>query len=178
MSVERLNRSIDPMCGVGPLVYTWLSGLNAREVTMSEYIPSPWGWVAEQVELYEGSGGTGGSTLRDSGLPVIIVTNRGRKTGAIRKTPLMRVVDGYSYILVASLGGAPKHPLWYHNLKADPNVEIRDEAEVYSMRVREVVDSVERKRLWDIAVEAYPPYQEYQDKTDRVIPVLIAEAIE
>ena len=144
---------------------------------MSEYIPSPREWVAEQVELYEGSGGTDGLTLRDTGLPVIIVTNRGRKTGAIRKTPLMKAVDGNSYVLVASQGGAPKHPLWYHNLKAEPNVEIRDEAEVYSMRVREVVDSVERQRLWDIAVEAYPPYQEYQEKTDRVIPVFLAEPI-
>ena len=145
---------------------------------MSEYIPSPKEWVSEQVELYEGSGGANGSTLRDTGLPVIIVTNRGRKTGAIRKTPLMRAVDGNSYILVASLGGAPKHPLWYYNLKSDASVEIRDQAEVYSMRVREVVDSVERQRLWDIAVAAFPPYQEYQDKTDRVIPVFIAEAIE
>ena len=144
---------------------------------MAEYIPSPRGWVAEQVELYEGSGGTDGLTLRDTGLPVIIVTNRGWKTGATRKTPLMRAVDGNSYILVASQGGAPKHPFWYHNLKAEPNVEIRDEAEVYSMRVREVVDTVERQRLWDIAVKAYPPYQEYQDKTDRVIPVFLAEAI-
>ena len=143
---------------------------------MSEYTPSPRGWVAEQVELYEGSGGTDGLTLRDTGLPVINVTNRGRKTGAIRKTPLMRAVDGNSYILVASQGGAPKHPLWYHNLKAEPNVQIRDKTEVYSMRVREVTDSVERQRLWDIAVEAYPPYQEYQDKTDRVIPVFIAES--
>ena len=143
---------------------------------MSEYFPSPREWVAEQVELYEGSGGTDGLTLRDTGLPVIIVTNRGRKTGAIRKTPLMRAVDGNSYILVASQGGAPRNPLWYYNLKADPNVDIRDATEVYSMRVREVVDSVERRRLWDIAVAAYPPYQEYQDKTDRVIPVFIAEA--
>ena len=143
---------------------------------MSEYIPSPSDWVAEQVELYEGSGGTEGLTLRETGLPVIIVTNRGRKTGAIRKTPLMRAVDGSSYILVASKGGAPQHPLWYHNLKAEPNVEIRDETNVYSMRVREVVDSVERRRLWDIAVAAFPPYQEYQDKTDRLIPVFIAEA--
>ena len=143
---------------------------------MSEYIPSPSDWVAEQVELYEGSNGTEGLTLRDTGLPVIIVTNRGRKTGAVRKTPLMRAVDGNSYILVASRGGAPKHPLWYHNLKADPDVEIRDKTEVYSMRVREVVDSAERQRLWDIAVAAFPPYQEYQDKTDRQIPVFIAEA--
>jgi deazaflavin-dependent oxidoreductase (nitroreductase family) len=121
---------------------------------MSEYIPSPREWVAKQVELYEGSGGTEGLTLRDTGLPVIIVTNRGRKTGAIRKTPLMRAVDGQNYILVASQGGAPKHPQWYFNLKAEPNVEIRDKTEVHRMRVREVTDPAERKRLWDIAVEA------------------------
>ena len=144
---------------------------------MSEYIPSPSEWVADQVKLYEGSGGTDGLTLRDTGLPVIIVTNKGRKTGAIRKTPLMRAMDGSNYILVASQGGAPKNPRWYANLKAEPNVEIRDETQTHSMRVREVVDSVERKRLWDIAVAAFPPYQEYQDKTDRVIPVFIAEAI-
>ncbi len=142
---------------------------------MSEYVPSPRQWVAEQVELYEGSGGTAGLTLRDTGLPVIIVTNRGWKTGAIRKTPLMRVVDGENYILVASQGGAPQHPQWYYNLKADPHVEIRDKTELFTMRVREVVDPVERERLWAIAVKAFPPYQDYQNKTDRVIPVLIAE---
>jgi deazaflavin-dependent oxidoreductase (nitroreductase family) len=145
---------------------------------MSEYIPSPREWVAEQVELYEDSGGTQGLTLRDTGLPVIIVTNRGRKTGATRKTPLMRAVDGNNYILVASQGGAPKHPKWYFNLKADPNVEIRDKTEVYSMRVREVVDPTERQRLWDIAVKAYPPYEEYQGRTSRVIPIFIAEPVE
>ena len=144
---------------------------------MSEYKPSPSRWVAEQVELYETSGGTEGVTLRDTGLPVIIVTHRGRKTGAIRKTPLMRVVDGKNYILVASQGGTPKNPLWYYNLKADPNVTIRDKREVYKMRVREAVDSVERERLWNIAVEAYPPYQEYQNKTDRVIPIFVAEPV-
>jgi deazaflavin-dependent oxidoreductase (nitroreductase family) len=144
---------------------------------MSEYLPSPREWVAKQVELYEGSGGTDGLTLRDTGLPVIIVTNRGRKTGAIRKTPLMRAVDGQNYILVASQGGAPKHPQWYFNLKAEPNVEIRDKTEVYRMRVREVADPAERKCLWDIAVEAYPPYQEYQDRTKRVIPVFVAEPV-
>lgn len=145
------------------------------EQTMNEYIPSPRQWVAAQVELYEGSGGTAGLTLRDTGLPVIIVTNQGWKTGALRKTPLMRVVDGNNYILVASQGGAPKHPQWYHNLKADPNVEIRDKTEVYAMQVREVVDSAERARLWDIAVQAFPPYQEYQNKTDRLIPIFLAE---
>jgi F420H(2)-dependent quinone reductase len=145
---------------------------------MSEYKPSPRQWVADQVKLYEGSGGTEGLTLRDTGLPVIIVTHQGRKTGAIRKTPLMRVVDGNNYILVASQGGAPKHPLWYHNLKADPDVEIRDKRDVHAMRVREVVDPVERERLWRIAVKAYPPYQEYQDKTNRIIPIFVAEPVE
>ena len=135
---------------------------------MNEYIPSPSSWVADQVALYEGSGGTDGTTLKE--MPVIIVTNRGRKTGAIRKTPLMRVADGDNYVLVASMGGAPKHPLWYHNLKTYPSVKIRDGAEVYSM------DSEEKQRLWDLAVEAYPPYQDYQEKTDRVIPVFIATA--
>ena len=143
---------------------------------MSEYIPSKSSWVAEQVELYESSLGTKGTTLKDTGLPVIIVTHRGRKTDAVRKTPLMKAMDGDSYILVASMGGAPKHPDWYHNLKKQPNVEIRDKAEVHSMRVREVVDSTEKQRLWAIAVAAYPPYREYQDKTDRLIPVFIAEA--
>ena len=140
---------------------------------MTQYIPSPTRWVAEQVELYESSGGTQGTTLR--GLPVVIVTNQGSKTGAIRKTPLMRVVDGESYILVASIGGAPKHPLWYHNLKANPNVEIRDGVNVHKMRVREMTDPEERQRLWDIAVEAFPPYKDYQEKTKRLIPVFLAE---
>ena len=144
---------------------------------MSEYKPSPRQWVAEQVELYEGSGGTEGLTLRDTGLPVIIVTHLGWKTGAIRKTPLMRVVDGSNYILVASQGGAPEHPLWYHNLKVDPNIEIRDKSEVYTMRVREVVDPIERERLWKIAVAAFPPYQDYQEKTERVIPIFVAEPV-
>lgn len=144
---------------------------------MSEYVPSPSQWVADQVELYESSGGTAGVTLRDTGLPVIIVTNRGRKTGAIRKTPLMRVVDGNNYILVASQGGAPTHPVWYYNLKAEPNVEIRDKTAVYAMRVREVTDPGERERLWQLAVEAFPPYQAYQTKTDRLIPVFLAEPV-
>ena len=142
---------------------------------MAEYKPSTREWVRDQVELYEGSGGKEGLTLSDTGMPCIIVTNRGNKTGAIRKTPLMRAVDGNNYILVASQGGAPKHPVWYYNLKADPNVEIRDETEVFSLRAREVPEGSERQRLWDIAVAAYPPYQEYQDKTDRLIPVFITE---
>ena len=143
---------------------------------MADYIPSTRDWVRDQVELYEGSGGTNGLTLRDTGLPVIIVTNTGRRTGAVRKTPLMRVMDGDNYILVASQGGAPKHPVWYHNLKAQPNVEIRDETVVRSMQVREIPESPERSRLWEIAVAAFPPYQEYQNKTDRLIPVFVTEA--
>ena len=142
---------------------------------MSEYIPSPWQFVSDQVERYESSGGTEGSTFMDTGLPVIIVTNSGWKTGATRKTPLMRVVHGDSYILVASKAGAPEHPFWYHNLKAEPNVEIRDKTEVYSMQVREVVDPAERQRLWVLAVLAFPAYQEYQEKADRLLPVFLAE---
>ena len=143
---------------------------------MAEYIPSPTQWVADQVELYESSGGTDGTTLR--GLPVIIVTHRGRTTGAIRKTPLMTVKDGDNYVLVASRGGAPTHPLWYYNLKANPDVEIRAETKTHSMRVREVEPGDERQRLWEIAVAAFPPYAEYQDRADeagRVIPVFVAE---
>ena len=142
---------------------------------MSEYVPRPTEWVANQVEIYERTNGAEGTTLRDTGLPCIIVTNKGNKTGAIRKTPLMRVTDGNNYILVASRGGAPKHPVWYHNLKTDPHVEIRDVDVVQHMTVREVNDSNERNRLWDIAVEAFPPYKDYQIKTSRLIPVFVAE---
>ena len=142
---------------------------------MSEYIPNPISWVAEQVELYERTNGAEGTTLRDTGLPCIIVTNMGNKSGAVRKTPLMRVVDGENYVLVASWGGAPKHPVWYYNLKADPKVEIRDIDKVLTITVREVTDETEKNRLWEIAVQAYPPYHDYQEKTDRVIPVFIAE---
>ncbi len=142
---------------------------------MTKYIPSPSQWVADQVELYESSGGTEGLTLRDTGLPVIIVTNYGCKTGAIRKTPLMRVSVGNCYVLIASQGGAPKHPQWYHNLRAAPEVEIRDGIKVHSMIVREIAKGNERNRLWKIAVGAYPPYEEYQQKTDRMIPVFLAE---
>jgi F420H(2)-dependent quinone reductase len=142
---------------------------------MAKYIPSPRDWVREQVELYESSGGTKGTTLRDTGLPVIIVTHTGKKTGAIRKTPLMRVRDGNSYVLIGSQGGAPMNPAWVHNLRVNPDVEIRDETVVRPMRVREVEDDKERSRLWQLAVAAFPPYAEYQERTDRRIPVFIAE---
>ncbi len=142
---------------------------------MAEYIPSTSDWVREQVELYEGSGGTEGTTLRDTGLPVIIVTNRGNQTGAIRKTPLMRVKDGDNYVLVGSRGGAPKNPVWVYNLRADGNVTIQDEAKVHTMRVREVKEEAERARLWELSVAAFPPYEEYQGRTTRKIPVFVAE---
>ncbi len=142
---------------------------------MAEYIPSTRDWVREQVESYEGSNGAEANTLRDTGLPVIIVTNQGNKTGAVRKTPLMRVKDGNNYVLVGSMGGAPKHPVWVFNLRADGSVQIRDKAEMYDMTVSEVFDDAERSRLWALAVEAYPPYEEYQTRTSRKIPVFIAE---
>ena len=115
---------------------------------MAEYIPSPTDCVREQVELYEGSGSMVGTTLRETGLSVIIVTNRGNWTGAVRKTPLMRVKDGDSYVLVGSRGAAPKNPEWVYNLRSDGNVQIREEAEVYPMRVCEVDNADERARLW------------------------------
>jgi len=142
---------------------------------MSDYIPSPRQWVRDQVDLYERSGGKRGTTLRDTGLPVIIVTHTGNKTGAIRKTPLMRVKDGANYVLVGSLGGMPKNPVWVYNLRANPAVELRDHTAVHAMRVREVTDEAERARLWKLAVAAYPPYEEYQAKTTRQIPVFLAE---
>jgi deazaflavin-dependent oxidoreductase (nitroreductase family) len=150
---------------------------NHRGAAMSNYVPSPVQWVREQVELYESSGGTKGTTLRDTGLPVIIVTNTGNKTGSIRKTPLMRARDGNNYILVGSQGGAPKNPVWVYNLRANPRVEIRDETRVQSMKVREITDAAERSRLWKLAAQAFPPYDEYQRKTSRQIPVFLAEPV-
>ena len=142
---------------------------------MAEYIPTPVKWVREQVELYEGSGGTEGTELMQTGLPCIIVTHTGNKTGAIRKTPLMRVKDGESYVLVASQGGAPKNPVWVYNLRARADVEIRDKTEVFKMRVREIEDEGERARLWKLCVAAFPPYEDYKNKTARKIPVFLAE---
>jgi deazaflavin-dependent oxidoreductase (nitroreductase family) len=142
---------------------------------MADYLPSPTDWVREQVELYEGSGGTQGLTLRETGLPVIIVTNRGQRSGGVRKTPLMRVRDGSNYVLVGSKGGAPKNPEWVYNLRADSSVEVRDATDVFTMRVREIEDETERARLWDLSVAAFPPYAEYQTRTTRKIPMFVAE---
>src|SRR3989442_1779878 len=142
---------------------------------MPEYVPSPRQWVRDQVELYEKSGGKKGTTRRAPGLPVIAVTNTGNQTGAIRKTPLMRVKDGANYALVGSVGGAPSTPVWVYNPRANPAVEIRDHTVVQPMRAREVKDEAERARLWKLAVAAFPPYEEYQAKTTRRIPVFVAE---
>ena len=144
---------------------------------MAEYVPSPRQWVRDQVELYERSGGTEGTTLRDTGLPVIVVTHTGNKTTAVRKTPLMRVKDDANYVLVGSQGGAPKHPVWVFNLRANPRVEIRDRTVVHPMQAREVTDATERARLWKAAVAAYPPYEDYQTKTTRQIPIFVAEPV-
>ena len=144
---------------------------------MAKYIPTPIEWVRKQVELYESSGGTEGTELLDTGLPCIVVTHTGNKTGAVRKTPLMRVKDGDCYVLVASQGGAPRNPVWVYNLRAAPEVEIRDKTAVRRMRVREVVDAAERDRLWRLAVAAFPPYEDYKNKTARTIPVFVAEPV-
>ena len=139
-----------------------------------EYEPSPAQWVRDQVEAYERSGGREANTLRDTGLPIVIVTTRGNKTGKLRKTPLMRVEHGGEYALVASKGGAPSHPVWYYNLKANPQaVTLQDGAQPFDVNVREVSGD-EREQWWQRAIEAYPPYAQYQDKTTRQIPVFVA----
>ncbi|NUK02716.1 nitroreductase family deazaflavin-dependent oxidoreductase [Streptomyces lunaelactis] len=137
-----------------------------------EYEPSPHQWVRDQVALFEGSGGTKGTTMR--GMPVIILTTRGAKSGKIRKAALMRVEHGGTYAVVASLGGAPKHPVWYHNVVADPRVELQDGPVRQDMTARQVTGE-EKAQWWERAVAAYPDYAAYQEKTDRQIPVFVLE---
>ena len=137
-----------------------------------EYEPSTQQWVRDQVALYEGSGGTEGTTLRD--LPVIILTSRGARSGKLRKTPLMRVEHEGRYAVVASKGGAPEHPVWYYNLVADPHVELQDGPQRWDMVAREVQGD-EKAAWWERAVAAYPDYADYQQKTERVIPVFVLE---
>ncbi|MEU5977985.1 nitroreductase family deazaflavin-dependent oxidoreductase [Streptomyces sp. NPDC047315] len=139
-----------------------------------EYEPSTTQWVRDQVELYESSGGTQGTTLWDTGLPVVIITMRGAKSGKIRKIPLMRVEHEGRYAAVASLGGAPNNPVWYYNLQADPQVELQDGPQRQGMTAREVTGD-ERAEWWQRAVAAFPTYAEYEEKTDRVIPVFVLE---
>ena len=139
-----------------------------------EYEASPAQWVRDQVAEYESSGGQRANTLADTGLPVVIVTTRGNKSGKIRKTPLMRVEHDGQYVLVASKGGAPEHPVWYYNLRSDPDaVLIQDGPEPFAVQVREI-DGAERAQWWERAVAAYPPYAEYQERTERTIPVFLA----
>ena len=151
------------------------SGLESQPMTDSggEYEPSTWQWVADQVAEYEASGGTRANTLRDTGIPIIIVTMVGHKSGKIRKIALMRVEHHGEYALVASKGGAPEHPGWYHNLVADPRVQIQDGPEPQDYTVR-IVDGDERQRWWDRSVSVFARYAEYEEKTDRIIPVFVA----
>ncbi len=139
-----------------------------------EYEPSTLDWVREQIAEYEASGGTRATTLRDTGIPVIVVTMRGRRSGKVRKIALMRVEHDGRYALVASYGGSPEHPVWYHNLLADPVVTIQDGPAVGDYAVREV-DGGERAEWWERAVAVFSNYEAYQQRTDRLIPVLVAE---
>ena len=142
------------------------------------YVPSAQQWVRDQVEAYESSGGQRGNTLRDSGLPVIIVTMRGKNSGDVRKIALMRVEHNGEYALVGSMGGAPKNPVWVYNLRAHPDeVMIQDGPEPFDVTVREITGD-ERAEWWERAVAAFPNYAEYQKKTDRTIPVFIATPTE
>lgn len=139
-----------------------------------EYEPSTMGWVRNQVETYERTGGREANTLLNTGLPIIIVTTRGNKSGKVRKTPLMRVEHDGEYALVTSMGGAPKHPVWYWNLKSDPaTVMIQDGPEPFLAEVREL-DGDEKALWWERAVAAFPPYAEYQQRAGRIIPVFVA----
>jgi len=143
----------------------------------STYVPSPAQWVRDQVEAYERSGGAEANTLRDTGLPIIVVTMRGNKTGWVRKAALMRVEHGGEYALIASQGGAPANPMWYRNLVAAPEeVSIQDGPTPFAVRVREV-NGTERDEWWSLAVAAFPPYAQYQERTARVIPVLVATPV-
>lgn len=137
-----------------------------------EYEPSPSTWVRQQVEQYEASDGAEASDL--NGIPVVIVTARGRKSGKLRKTPLMRVEHNGSYAAVASQGGAPTHPVWYWNLKANPEIEVRDKDRVGRYTAREL-SGQERDRWWQRAVTVFPEYRRYQENTDRTIPVFVLE---
>jgi deazaflavin-dependent oxidoreductase (nitroreductase family) len=138
-----------------------------------DYEPSPMAFIRDQVEAYEASGGREANTLLDTGLPVIIVTSRGHRSAKLRKNPVMRVEHDGAYAIVASKGGAPEHPLWYWNLVADPSVTIQDGPEPFEAEAT-LVDGEERAQWWERAVAAYPPYAEYQARTEREIPVFVA----
>ncbi|MFE3059361.1 nitroreductase family deazaflavin-dependent oxidoreductase [Nocardia sp. NPDC059239] len=137
---------------------------------IGEYEPSPSDWSREQAEQYENSGGAEANLLQ--GVPIILLTTRGNKSGKLRKTPLMRIEHDGEYAVVASLGGAPKHPVWYWNVKADPHVELRDRDVVKDYDAREATGD-EKTLWWKRAVEVWPDYAEYQKKTDRQIPLFV-----
>ncbi len=139
---------------------------------VGEYEPSPWGPIADQVALYESSGGTEGLDLE--GQPCIILTTRGNKSGKLRKTPLMRVEHDGHYAVVASMGGAPKHPVWYFNLLADPQVTLQDGPQVFDLVARQVTGD-EKARWWARANQVWPAYDSYQAATSREIPVFVLE---
>jgi F420H(2)-dependent quinone reductase len=142
-----------------------------------DYEPSPWDWVRDQVAAYEASGGKQANTLMDTDMPIIVVATRGAKSGNVRKFGLMRVEHDGEYALVASKGGMPENPAWYHNLVAYPDeVTIQDGPEPFRVRVREVTGD-EKKEWWARASKAYPPYIEYQQNTDRQIPVFVATPV-
>jgi len=142
-----------------------------------DYEPSAYQWVRDQVAEYEASGGQRANTLLDTGMPVIVVTSRGAKTGKVRKNPLMRVEHDGEYALVASKGGTPENPEWYHNLVAHPDeVLVQDGPEPLKVSIREISGD-EKAQWWERAVAAYPPYAEYQEKTDRPIPVFVATPV-
>lgn len=141
-----------------------------------EYEPSTQGWVREQVEAYESSGGTEGLSLLDTGLPVVIVTSVGARSGKLRKTPLMRVEHDGRYLAVGSQGGAPTDPHWVRNLREHPKVELQDRTQKWDMTVRELTGP-ERAEWWDRAVEAFPNYAKYQQRTERLIPVFLLEPV-
>ncbi len=135
-----------------------------------EYEPSTLDWARENAELYMSSGGTDGTLMK--GRPVILLTTIGAKTGKLRKTPLMRVEHDGEYAVVASLGGAPKHPVWYHNIVAHPRVELQDGTATGDYDAREVFGE-EKALWWDRAVQTWPDYADYQQKTERQIPVFV-----
>lgn len=141
-----------------------------------DYEPSTWQWVADQAAAYEASGGTEANTLRDTGIPIIVMTTVGHKSGKVRKVPLMRVEHEGEYAIIASKGGAPAHPGWYHNLVADPTVMIQDGPEPFDTEVRRV-EGEERAAWFQRGVDVFPPYAEYQAKTDREIPVFVTRAV-
>jgi deazaflavin-dependent oxidoreductase (nitroreductase family) len=153
-----------------------MTDATEHSAVTAPYAPSPAKWVRDQVEAIESSGGTEGTTLRETGLPVVVLTMTGVKSGLVRKVPLMKVEHEGVYAAVASLGGAPKHPVWYYNLLANPSVELQDGTTILTLVAREI-EGEEKALWWERSVAAFPNYAEYQQKTDRQIPVFLLEPV-